>query len=107
MPERMTFGRFYWSLVCRIPALIFSATARVGTLSVMVVFIIVVLNRQWARFVMQNWMGFSPWWALIPVGALFIWALLKANFEKFQAVQDEVERLNHDIAQLQARLSPK
>jgi hypothetical protein len=39
-----------------------------------------------------SWWPFSPWWALVPIGLLFIYGLLKANYQEFQGVEQQRDR---------------
>ena len=63
-------------------------------------FLVALLNRPIASVVMNTVTGFSPLWALVPVGLFFLFGLMKANHEKFQEVEqerDELEAKNSEI----------
>lgn len=50
-----------------------------------VIVVIALFNRPLARHV-SNWQGFSPWWAVAPFIVLFMYGLLKANYEEVVAI---------------------
>lgn len=76
--------RFYWELVKRIPDLLWSSAGRldkvisVGSLGLTV------------PGVTPLW-PFSAAWALLPLAALFVYGLMKANYEAFRAVESRNE----------------
>jgi hypothetical protein len=74
--------RFYWALVRGAPGALWHSTSRaLGVLGV-VIFVLALLNREWAERV-AGWGGFSPWWVVVVIGLLFVYAMALANYERF------------------------
>ena len=87
--------RYYLKLVARLPRHVFTATNSTLTVAGVVVFLAVLLNKQWADWLNTSWKGISPLWALVPVGLLVLHAFLKDNF-------DEIHERDETIADIRS-----
>ncbi len=86
--------RFYWKLILRIPGSLWgSASFLEKTISVSAFCLSV--------FGVTAWWPFSPLWALAPVALLFIYGLMKANYDKFRELERERDALQIRIAELE------
>ncbi len=45
-----------------------------------------------------DWWTFSLWWALAPIGLLFLYGLLRANYEEYRKVERKAEELEQKVA---------
>src|SRR5437899_1029762 len=55
-------------------------------------FFAILLSRKYGEKLVTAWNGVSPWWSLIPIGLLLIYRLLRANYEKFIALEKNIAR---------------
>lgn len=76
--------RFYGRLLRRTPVLLFVATDRVVTFVAVVLTLMVATNREWAGWLELTWATISPTWALLPIGLVLLYGLLRANYEEHQ-----------------------
>lgn len=56
---------------------------------------------------LTSWHAISPWWALLPVGLLFVYGLMKSNYEHFRQFEADLnQRLSNkefEFSQLQTK----
>ena len=83
---------FYWRLVCRLPAILFSATDLMLTATAIALFFLALFNPELTRAIVKESEGISRWWALIPLSLLFCWGLMRANYERFQVLESELKQ---------------
>jgi hypothetical protein len=80
---------FYWRLLRRTPILLFQAGDRVVTGAGLLLATVAALNGQLATTIKASADGFSPAWGFVPVGLVFLYGLLRANYEAHTALVDE------------------
>lgn len=56
---------------------------------------------------LSTWWPISPLWALLPLALLFVYGLMKANYEAFRGVEQENERLQSKLALAAKRKAAK
>ncbi len=93
-PARLVW-RFHAVLFGRIPSLLFKSTDTVLTGIAVFIALAAFINPWLAKQIgswlqeTNGWQGVSRWWGLLPIVALVAWELMKANFEKYEAVRLE------------------
>jgi hypothetical protein len=80
-----------------------SVTDKAIAAAAVALFFIGIFNRKWADKVVTAWNGISPWWSLVPIAILVAYRLLRANYEKFAALEQALA-VRHTGEQLCARL---
>ncbi len=75
--------RFYWVLVCGIPKALYNVADLTLSASAVVAFFLTLLNRRLGERLVMSWHAISPWWALLPMGLLFIYGLMRSNYEHY------------------------
>ena len=91
---------YYWQLARAIPSLLLDATDKVGNVLTLVVVVIAILlgfNVPVGQRFSEQWLGFNPVFALIPIILLVVFSLAKANFQ-------HVQRLERQLIDTQQRL---
>jgi hypothetical protein len=94
--------RFYWGLVCRIPALLWVAANRWKSIAAFILFFLALFNRQLGGRLVTSWHAISLWWAFLPVGILFVYGLMKSNYEHFCQLESN---LNQKLTEQDRRYS--
>jgi hypothetical protein len=77
--------RYYWALARRLPSIFRTMVEGWAFWVAMVLVVLGFLSPELAMAA-QTELG-SRWWALVPVGVLILWGILKANYEQFQRVE--------------------
>ena len=77
-----SFFHFYLQVAARFPQLLFQSALEVEGILMGVAFFILLANRPLGKRLL-HWEGISAKWALIPVAALFLVAILRANHASF------------------------
>jgi hypothetical protein len=93
---------FYWTLIRKMPALLWSASERWITFSAIIGFLATLFNRQIGGKVNSSWHAISPWWSLVPVWLLFIYGIARSNYDRFCGLESE---LNGRVETLKAENS--
>jgi apolipoprotein N-acyltransferase len=91
------FWRFYGRLVWRMLSILWTAADRYLTVVGVASFFAVLLNPEIAALAESAWAGISRWWSLVPLGVLFAYGLMKANYEAFQEVEGARARLQESV----------
>jgi predicted membrane chloride channel (bestrophin family) len=91
--------RFYAALAQKVPGILWRTANRVLTIVGLVVVVLALLNREWSKS-LADWEGFSPWWAVAAIAALFLWGLACANYEAFTEARKLAERQQHTETKL-------
>jgi hypothetical protein len=99
--------RFYGKLLLRALAILWRSTERFLTVGTVVLTVTTYYNQALGDWLLQTWQGIPRWWALLPVGLLFAYGLLRANYETFQAVESERIRLQAGATTDEKRLALK
>lgn len=68
---------------------------------VLLVMVPVLVNRSFS-YLVGDWEGISPWWALAPVGALLGYGMLRVNHDRFEAEREALQVERHEVRRLQA-----
>lgn len=94
---RWGMGSYYGALALKLPTIIWSEAGRLsraGSLIVLLLFVVALLNKPIGQQLSDRWQGVSPWWSLIFLGFLVGYGLLRANFEAVHSseVARECER---------------
>lgn len=50
------------------------------------------ISREWGER-MMNWQDISPWWAVVPIGLLCLWGMLKANYVAYRELEEQLESM--------------
>jgi hypothetical protein len=87
--------RFYWKLLLRGPVLLWEASKGWVTFTGIAAFYL-ALSPRLAKVGLSLFGSISPLWALLPVGLLFLYGLLKANYEQFQVVEEDRNHLQRE-----------
>jgi hypothetical protein len=74
---------FYWRLTRRVPAILWTAANISKSVIAFAAFLLLLLNRYIGGKLLTWWHGISPWWAFLPVGLIFLYGLMKANYERY------------------------
>jgi hypothetical protein len=82
------FWRFCGRLAWRAPGILWEASKGWVTFAG-VAFLYLGFNRQLADQGLSVFGSVSPLWALLPVGLLFVYGLMKANYEAFMHIEGE------------------
>ena len=94
--------RFYLSYLPEAIRLLFSGWSRWATAIGIALTLFSGINQPVGKLIADTYSGFSPLFALIPVGILVAYGLLHANYVRFQALRnrlDAVEQQAHFRAQ--------
>ena len=86
--------------MAQIPSIVVGKTGWLRTVIVIVLTLLASFNRELGSRVAVVWGGFSSWFAVVPVGLLVLYELLKANYAAFQKAEE-------NNAVLEARLQPR
>jgi hypothetical protein len=109
---------FYRGLVQETPKTLWSAFNRWISISALVPFVLALFNRAVGPWLMNSWQSISPWWSLLPIGALFLYGLMRVNYDRYRAVEGaynrsiseqrvEIVRLQSALLEQEGRLSQK
>ena len=104
---------YYRGLLRRLPPLLWDSWHKVVTTIGAGAVLLIFFNRPLARSIL-GWDGMTPWFALLPFGALVLFGLLRANWEAFedmtcrhvaaeQGYSEEQQRLAEQIRFMEAR----
>jgi hypothetical protein len=83
--------RYYWSLINQVPSIVLSRTERLQTAVGVAFFLLALLNRDLGKHVTKVWDGFSPWYAVVPIGVLVFYELLKSNYARFRRLEQALD----------------
>jgi hypothetical protein len=72
-----------------VPQAAWDALGWLGNLFLVVLGLLFLFNRKLAETV-SNWHGFSPWWAVVPFGALVLIGLLQANYKRYRRLWEQI-----------------
>jgi hypothetical protein len=102
--------RFHWRLVKRLPELLWASASRVEKVIGVVSFLLSVFGlTAWFATLLAAWLDtwwpISPLWALLPLAFLFVYGLMKANYEAFQEVDDRKEELEKKLEEKKKRMA--
>src|SRR5437867_3899899 len=81
---------FYWALIRRIPGILFQATNNwlvTATIITFLIGVVISVNRIIGKRFMTSWQGISQWWALLPIGILLLYGIMKANYERVRQLE--------------------
>jgi hypothetical protein len=86
--------RFYWKLAKEAPKLLVEGYSIFLSALGAIAFgcLLVPRARRWGEN-MMNWEHISAWWAVAPVGLLFLWGLLKANYKAHRELAEKLEAM--------------
>jgi hypothetical protein len=82
--------RHHKELAFRAPALLWEAS-KVWTTLIAILSLYLLLNKKLAAWGYNLIGTVSPWWALVPVGVLFLFGLMQANFEQYRQMERELD----------------
>lgn len=89
--------RFYWVLVCGIPEALWNAFDLTISASAVVIFLLTLLNRRLGERLVMSWHAISPWWSLVPVAMIFIYGLMRSNYEHYCHLQSGFNRSTTEL----------
>jgi hypothetical protein len=96
--------RYYWAIIRRIPALLWVAANWWKSVVVIIAFLLTLFNGPLGRRVTTSWQAISPWWALLPVGILLAYELMKSNYEQYcereRSLKEELAKVQHKCSSL-------
>ena len=98
--------RHHLGLVWRTPFILYEASKGWTTFTTVLVFYL-VLNKKIAAWGYGVIGTVSPWWALVPVGILFLYGLMQANYEAFTKVERRADDAEAENKRLAAQLDGK
>ena len=101
------FWRFYGRLVWQMLSILWAAADHYLTVVGVASFFVILLNPEIAVLAESAWSGISRWWALVPLGVLFAYGLMKANYEAFQEVEGERDLLRRGRTTREKRIALK
>jgi hypothetical protein len=94
-------ARFYRTVAVSAVGEFWTATDKVLSVVAVLSFLLLLLNRSLGEKVVTAWDGLSPWWSLIPIGMLVIYRLLRANYQKFAALEEKLANFERLLTPLQ------
>lgn len=62
-----------------------------------VVFLVTLFNKEVAHKLEAHWHGLSRWYSIIPVAALLVYRLMRANYTHFESCVKQVDRLTERV----------
>ena len=95
---------FYLRLLRRAPVLLWQAGDRIVTAVGLILALFAGLNQTWSAWFVKGSAGIAPSWGFVPVAALFLYGLLKANHEEFAAVEGREQAALEKFAVAQRQL---
>lgn len=63
-------------------------------------FSLLLFNKALGKQLLE-WDGVDPRWSLVPIGLLFVWALLKANYLEFQRIEKAKNKAEMRVRELE------
>ena len=93
-------------LVWRTPFILYEASKGWTTFTTVLVFYL-LFNKKIAAWGYGVIGTVSPWWALAPVGILFLYGLMQANYEAFTKVEQRADDAEAENKRLAAQLDGK
>jgi hypothetical protein len=98
----MGFFRYWGGIVRLTPGLLITgAVSPVAAIIMLVTLLLLLFNRPLARSIM-NWDGISSWWALVPIGLLFLYGIMRAIHARHVELQHERNELADRLDQLRS-----
>lgn len=94
--------RYYARLAAQTPRILWSSFNHALAVAGVVALIAAVVNPVWAQAI-SGWSGFSPWWGLAAVIAIFLFGMAKANYTVYCEVDERVRHQQETEAALQQR----
>jgi hypothetical protein len=98
--------RHHLGLVWRTPFILYEASKGWTTFTT-VLFFYLLFNKKIAAWGYGVIGTVSPWWALAPVGILFLFGLMQANYEAFTKVEQRADGAEAENKRLAAQLDGK
>lgn len=103
--------RFYAQIVRGGFELFFQSTAKWRNILLIVVCLVLSIasfvgDRSGKRM-MEAWIGLQPWYGLIPLGLLLLYGLLRANYNEFRRITEQVRIRDARIQALEGCVSRK
>jgi hypothetical protein len=99
--------RFYWSLVCRAPVLLWQAADWVGRIGVLVLVagppILAFIAERAGTAMIPDWVTVG--WPTVVLAVLFVYGMLRANHERFLQFASELEKREQSESELKQQLS--
>jgi hypothetical protein len=92
---------YYWRLLERWPHVFRHAWERIGFVVDVLIAVLLLFNQTVAQEVAGQ-RGFSAWWFLLPLAALFVYGVAKANWEQHNEI---VGRLATEASQVRSSLA--
>ncbi len=96
--------RFYWMLIRRAPKLLWTSVSRIESIGAILATAVIFVNRPLGEKLLdwetETAVGFSRWWAAVPIVLLFLHALLKANYERFSDISSKLNEAQEEKKQL-------
>jgi len=99
--------RFYWVLVRGIPKALFNAVDLILSVSAVVLFLAAIFNRRLGERLVMSYHAVSPWWSLVPVGAILIYGMMRSNYENFLKFEAGFNQIIAELRQENAALRDK
>lgn len=91
--------RFYWKLLRRTPILLWKSAKQWDAIAGIVSLCLLGLR------VSVEWL---PWWVIVaPIGILFLYGLIKANYETFQEIEADKAAMKKNLAGITKRKAVK
>jgi Ca2+-binding RTX toxin-like protein len=101
-----SFSRFCGLLLRKAPTAAIAAADNVLLALAIGIAGLALFNRPLARAV-SSWEGFSPWFAAVPFVLLFVYGLLKANYEAFVTIAEREQATRDQLADAGKRRAVK
>jgi hypothetical protein len=99
--QHRDMAKFYRSVAISALREFWTATDNVLASVAVLSFFLILFNRTLGEKIMTAWNGLSPWWSLIPIGMLVIYRLLRANYQKFAALEERLAKIERAVTPLQ------
>lgn len=99
--ESMRF--FHWRLLCRVPQLLWRSVDKVVTAVGLFAAVLTALNEEWLALFKAEASAVSPAWGFLPVGLLFLYGLLRANYEERVSLAKGRDRALAKLAEATAK----
>lgn len=94
---------FYLRLLWRLPVRLVETIDKVLAIIGVIAFALLLFNKPAAGKLM-DWDGISPWYAVVPIGILWLYSLLRANYDEFLVTQQGALDAERTASQLRSEL---
>jgi hypothetical protein len=95
--------RFYWSTVRRLHVILWTATDRYVTGLGIGSAVLTFFSPELAQVSWISVPALSRWWALLPLGVLFLYGMLRANYEAFKKIENRNADLEAKLVSVEKR----